>query len=152
MGEALDAKRNGPNSVVRGGCLCGAIRFEADPPFRSANHCHCSRCRRHSGASGCVQAQIPRERFRLLSGQESLRVYGRDEGAVKAFCRVCGSSVFGGKWPEGEWVSIRMGAFDDDPGIRVLLHTFVDDRAPWDEIHDDLPRYGGAWSREAEPQ
>jgi hypothetical protein len=38
-------------------------------------------------------------------------------------------------------VSIRMGAFDDDPGIRPQFHTFVDDRAPWDTITDNLPQY-----------
>jgi hypothetical protein len=66
---------------------------------------------------------------------------------VKAFCTTCGSSLFGGDWPEGAQVSIRMGAFDDDPGIRPQFHTFVDSRAPWDAITDDLPRYPGAWSR-----
>jgi hypothetical protein len=65
----------------------------------------------------------------------------KGEGAVKAFCMNCGSSLFGGEWPDGEQVSIRMGAFDDDPGIRPQFHTFVDDRAPWDTITDDLPQY-----------
>jgi hypothetical protein len=37
-----------------------------------------------------------------------------------------------------------MGTFDDDPGIRPQFHTFVDDRAAWDEIANDLPQYPGA--------
>jgi len=49
---------------------------------------------------------------------------------VKAFCVVCGSSLFGGDWPEGPQVSIRLGAFDDDPGIAPQFHTFVNSRAP----------------------
>jgi hypothetical protein len=53
----------------------------------------------------------------------------------------CGSSLFGGDWPDGHQVSIRMGAFDDDPEIRPQFHTFVDCRAPWDTITDDLPQY-----------
>jgi hypothetical protein len=80
----------------------------------------------------------------LLAGADHIRVYGKGEGAVKAFCVTCGSSLFGGTWPEGDEVSIRMGAFDDDPGIRIQFHTFVDSRAPWDEITDALPRYPGA--------
>jgi hypothetical protein len=39
-----------------------------------------------------------------------------------------------------------MGAFDDDPGIRPQFHTYVDSRAPWDEITDDLPQYREARS------
>ena len=49
--------------------------------------------------------------------------------------------LFGGDWPEGPQVSIRMGSFDDDPGIRPQFHTFVDCRASWDTITDDLPQY-----------
>jgi hypothetical protein len=42
-----------------------------------------------------------------------------------------------------------MGAFDDDPGIRPQFHTFVDSRAPWDRISDDLPQYSEGWSKTA---
>jgi hypothetical protein len=43
--------------VVTGGCLCGAVRFEVELPFRRANACHCSRCRRHSGSAFLVGSQ-----------------------------------------------------------------------------------------------
>ena len=89
----------------------------------------------------CTQARVWRQQFRLLQGEELIKVYGKGEGAVKAFCINCGSSLFGGDWPDGDQVSIRMGAFDDDPGIRPQFHTFVECRAPWDTITDDLPQY-----------
>ena len=140
-----------PGAVVAGGCLCGAVRFEVDPPFLRAGHCHCSRCRKHSGTFGLTQARVARAQFRLLSGAEKIRVYGKGEGAVKAFCVDCGSSLFGGTWPDGPQVSIRMGAFDGDPGIRPQFHTFVGSRAPWDEICDALPQYEEAWTPPARP-
>ena len=93
----------------------------------------------------CTQARVAREQFELLQGEHLIRVYGEGEGAVKAFCSVCGSSLFGGTWPHGRQVSIRMGAFDDDPGIRPQFHTYVDSRAAWDRIADDLPQYAGPW-------
>ncbi len=127
--------------TIHGGCLCGEIRYEVDPPFLRAGHCHCRRCRKHSGAATCTQACVPRERFRLISGTEFLRVYGMGHGAVKAFCKNCGSSMFGGEWPDGAEVSILMGTFDDDPGIRPQFRTYVDSKAPWDEILDGLPQY-----------
>jgi hypothetical protein len=99
----------------------------------------------------CTQARVKKEQFRLLQGEDLIRVYGKGEGAVKAFCLRCGSSLFGGDWPDGDQISIRMGAFDDDPGIRPQFHTFVDDRAPWDEITDGLPQYRGTWSENARP-
>ena len=129
--------------AVRGSCLCGGVRFEVEPPFRRSSYCHCSRCRKHSGAGALVIGRVPRERFRLLAGEDLIRVYRPDGGAVKAFCSVCGSSLFGGTWPEGE-VSIRLGSLDDDPGVRPQYHSFVGWRVPWEELPDDgLPRFDG---------
>ena len=129
---------------VLGGCLCGEVRFEVTAPFRRANHCHCSRCRKHSGTFGETQGRVPRSGFRLLAGEESIRVFRPEGGAAKAFCSVCGSSLFGGDWPHGDEVSIRLGALDGDPGIRPQYHSFVASKAPWDVLPDDgLPRHEG---------
>ena len=130
---------------LTGGCLCGGVRYEVTLPFRRANYCHCSRCRKHSGSNALVQGRVPREGFRLLAGDELLRVYvPLGGGAVKVFCTTCGSSLFGGTWPDGPEVSIRLGTLDGDPGIRPQYRSFVDSRAVWDELPDDgLPRYGG---------
>lgn len=127
---------------VTGSCLCGGVRFELTQPLLRAGHCHCSRCRKHSGTFGLTQGRVPREGFRLLSGEELLRVYRPERAMAKVFCSRCGSSLFGGTWPEGPEVSVRLGALDDDPGIRPQYRTYVDSRAPWDELPDDgLPRY-----------
>jgi hypothetical protein len=129
-------------SAVQGSCLCGGVRFEVEPPFLRASHCHCSRCRKHSGAFGGTQGRVPREQFRLLAGEELLRVFRPEGGMVKAFCSVCGSSLFGGTWPDGPEVSIRLGSLDGDPEIQPQYHQFVDSHAVWAELPDDgLPRY-----------
>ncbi len=40
-------------------------------------------------------------------------------------------------------MSIRMGAFDEDPGIRPSLRQFTSYAAAWETIPDDgLPRHG----------
>jgi hypothetical protein len=126
---------------LRGSCLCGGVVFEVTAPFRRANHCHCSRCQKHSGTFGLTQGRVPRDGFRLLQGEELVAVYDPG-GAVKAFCSRCGSSLFGGTWPEGPEVSVRFGSLDGDPGIRPSYHSFVGSRAPWDELpHDGLDRF-----------
>jgi hypothetical protein len=130
---------------VTGSCLCGGVRFELTQPFRRASHCHCSRCRKHSGTFGLTQGRVPQDGFRLLRGEELIRVYRPSGGMAKAFCAVCGSSLFGGTWPDGPGVSIRLGALDADPGIRPQYHSQTASAAPWDRIPDDgLPRYAGA--------
>jgi hypothetical protein len=91
---------------------------------------------------GLTNGRVPREGFRLLAGEELLRVYRPKDGAVKVFCTQCGSSLFGGSWPEGDLVTVRFGALDDDPPGRPQFHSFIDSRAVWEELPDDgLPRY-----------
>ena len=134
-------------STVRGSCLCGGVQFEVTLPFTDANYCHCSRCRKHSGSEAGATARVPRERFELLSGEELIRVYEPDDGAVKAFCSVCGSSLFGRRWPVGDEIAIRLGTIDGDPQIRPQLHSFVDSKAAWSEIPEDgLPRYSEGYT------
>ncbi len=128
---------------IGGSCLCGGVRFEIRGPFLRAGICHCSRCRKHSGSIGLVQGRVARADFALLSGGDLLRNYATPGHAAKVFCSVCGSSLFGGDWPDGDEVSIRFGALDSDPGIRPGSHTFTDEVPPWDSITDSLPRHPG---------
>jgi hypothetical protein len=132
--------------TVTGGCFCGAVRYEVTQPFLRANFCHCSRCRKHTGAAASTQGRVPRDGFRLSSGEEHVKVYRPPGGGMaKAFCEVCGSSLFGGSWPDGPEVSIRLGTLDDDPGIRPQFHNFVADAPAWLPVPDDgLPRYDEA--------
>lgn len=131
-----------PERPLHGSCLCGGVRFEITAPFRRANFCHCSRCRKHSGAAALAQGRVPRSGFRLIRGEELLRVYRPPGGMAKAFCSACGASLFGGSWPEGPEVSIRLGALDGDPGIAPQYHSYTDAAPPWDPFPDDgLPRY-----------
>ncbi len=133
-----------PGHPLRGSCLCGGVRFEVTQPFRRANYCHCSRCRKHSGTVASAQGRVSRDGFRLLAGEELIETYRPDGGMAKAFCRLCGSSLFGGTWPDGPEVSVRLGTLDDDPGIRPQYHSFTGSKASWAELpHDGLPRYEG---------
>jgi hypothetical protein len=60
----------------------------------------------------------------------------------KWFCGECGSAIYGRNPGHPEPVGIRMGTFDEDPGIRPTVRQFVAFAAPWEPIpDDDLPRY-----------
>jgi hypothetical protein len=131
---------------LRGSCGCGGVRFEVDPPFIRASYCHCTRCRKHSGADGEAQARVRPEQLRVLAGEELLRFWEpADGGGRKVFCVACGASLFGARWPDGDVVSIRLGAFDEDPGIRPQHRSWTGSAPPWLPLPDDgLPRYEGA--------
>ncbi|HWT93547.1 MAG TPA: GFA family protein [Solirubrobacteraceae bacterium] len=134
-----------PPSLERpldGSCLCGGVRYRVTAPFGRINFCHCSRCRKHSGAAASVHGRVPGSGLELLSGADLLRTFQPPGGTPKTFCVACGASLFGAGWPDGEEVAIRFGTLDGDPGARPQFHGYVSSMAPWDVLPDDgLPRY-----------
>jgi hypothetical protein len=137
-----------PQHPLHGSCLCGGVRFNITAPFRRANICHCARCQKHPGTAGLAQGRIPKDSCELLAGSELIETYRPPGGMAKAFCRRCGSSLFGGTWPDGPEISIRLGVLDTDHGIAPQYHSFAASKASWETLPDDgLPRYAGAAPR-----
>jgi hypothetical protein len=131
-----------PKLPLTGGCGCGVVRFEVTAPLVSARYCHCTRCQRRSGTAASANAIPEPGSFRLLSGDDSLRAWRPEAGWEKWFCGQCGSALFSRDPEDSEQMSIRLGAFDDDPGIRPSVRQFVAYAAAWEPIPEDgLPRY-----------
>jgi len=125
-----------------GGCLCGGVRFEITEPLLRASYCHCTRCQRRSGAAASPQARIAPESLRITSGADLVRSWRPESGFAKEFCGVCGSQLWSRDPDDPQVVSVRLGSFDGDPGIRPELRQFVAYAAVWEPIPDDgLPRY-----------
>ena len=122
---------------LTGGCLCGAVRFEVTEPLVSSGYCHCTRCQRRTGTAASPGARIAPGSLRVLSGEEHIKAYEPEEGFAKVFCSACGSALWSRSQEDPEVVSIRLGAFDGDPGIRPTYRQFVAYAAPWEPIPDD---------------
>jgi hypothetical protein len=127
---------------LTGGCLCGGVRFEIDAPPVSASYCHCTRCQRRTGTAASVQARIAPGSLRVTQGEELIRAFQPPNGFPKLFCGSCGSALWSQSADNPDIVSVRLGVFDQDPGIRPAWRQFVAYAAPWEPIPDDgLPRY-----------
>ncbi len=122
---------------LTGGCLCGAVRFEVTEPLVSSGYCHCTRCQRRTGTAASPGARIAPGSLRVLAGEEHIRAYEPEEGFAKVFCTACGSALWSRSQEDPDIFSIRLGAFDDDPGIRPTYRQFVAYAAPWESIPDD---------------
>lgn len=130
--------------MIRGGCLCGAVRFELARAIGPFELCHCSRCRKACGSAFAAGLGVRVADFRLLSGAEQIRRYvapvrESPPPYSSAFCARCGSPV--PDPPAGaDWFEIPAGLLDDDPQLRPDKHIFVDCASTWFEIADSLPR------------
>jgi hypothetical protein len=129
--------------ATTGSCLCGGVRFVLSRPAEAAGYCHCTRCQKRTGGASSAQARIDGTTFTLTQGEELVRAWKPPGGGFeKAFCSVCGSHLFSRNPDDASQMSIRMAAFDGDPGVRPSWRTFVAYAAPWEPIPDDgLERY-----------
>lgn len=128
---------------VKGSCLCGAVRFEITAPPEAAGYCHCTRCQKRTGTGSSVSAWLKPETFRWLSGEELVKGWRHaDGGGEKFFCSNCGGHLTSLNPDQPEMMSVRMAAFDSDPGIRPNYRQFLAYAASWEPIPDDgLPRF-----------
>ncbi len=138
-----DVKRDeSEHATLTGGCNCGGVRFEVTPPLVVAHYCHCRRCQRRTGTAASINTQAAPGAVRVLAGENLLRAWRPEDGREKWFCMDCGSALFSSSAGFGDPIGIRMGAFDQDPGIRPSARFFVASAVPWEPIPDDgLPRF-----------
>lgn len=127
--------------MIKGSCLCSAVRYEVAEPFEEMHHCHCSRCRKAHGAAFSTFARSSTENFRVVAGEDELRHFRSSPPVQRSFCGACGSSLFFrfAALPDAVWVAV--GSVDEDPGMRPQAHIFAASKAPWHDIMDELPQF-----------
>jgi hypothetical protein len=112
----------------RGGCHCGAVRFEVlAPAVLQVTDCNCSICSK----AGYLHLLIEKSRFRLLAGAEALTTYRFNTGSAQhCFCKVCGIKSFyvPRSHPDGYSVNARCL----DPGTVKRMEIKAFDGANWE--------------------
>ena len=146
-------------ATMRGQCLCGTVRYEIEGEPMVAVWCHCSRCRKATGAAAEPGMMIQTDQLRVVEGRANIATYrstapeapaGAGEHpapgtpyANRSFCTTCGSTLFVYHWPDGPLTVVPMGSLEGDAGVRPSMHIHVTSKAPWHEITDDLPQMPG---------
>jgi hypothetical protein len=129
---------------LTGGCLCDGVRFEVGEPLIEAEYCHCKRCQRRTGTAASATALAVPGSVRIVRGEELVRSWAPDDGWAKLFCSTCGSALFCRNPADPEQYGVRLGAFDNDPGVGPEFHQFTAYAAAWEPIPGDgLPRHPG---------
>ena len=132
-----------PTLPLTGHCMCGAVSFEISEPLVGGVYCHCKRCQRRTGTAFSTSGLTTPGSFSITAGEDAIKRYEPGDGGWnKSFCSDCGSHVFTTNPENSELIGVRLGALDDDPGIRPVAHQYVAYAAAWDSIPDDgLPRF-----------
>ena len=131
---------------LAGGCLCGAVRYRIDSQPLWTGYCHCTSCRRSTGAPVTMFVGARSTSVTFTAGERAL--YASSPGVKRGFCAGCGTPLtYEGERFPGE-IHFYVSTFDDPQALRPRFHVYYEERLRWLEISDALPRHatigGGA--------
>lgn len=119
--------------------MCGAVRFRAtSAPVRGVI-CHCSICRRHSGAPALAFVHFPVRSFAWTLGEPTR--YRSSEFAERGFCAKCGSTLSMHEVVLADRVQVTVGSLDEPKRVSIDDQVWTRDQLPWFRLEGKLPRF-----------
>jgi hypothetical protein len=119
--------------VIRGSCLCGGVSFEIALPLLRFGYCHCSRCRKATGAGRAANAYVAPSQLTWRSGADLVSRWDLPSARsfATAVCARCGCPV---PHPtrSGREVVVPAGSLDDPPPVSPSESWELASRAPWE--------------------
>ncbi len=134
---------------MTGGCLCGAVRYEAAEQPTDVMYCHCRMCQRWSSGAMTITAKFPTKAVTFTQGQP--KINKSSERGRRGLCDVCGSQltfqyigtdlgIESDLILETDMIYIPVGTFDNPEDIPPRQHYCIDSKLSWLNIDDELPR------------
>lgn len=123
--------------IWRGGCLCGAIRFEAQGKPGFPHTCSCRMCQRATGALTATWVEFSRDSVRWTGEGGAPALYRSSEKSSRAFCPRCGSSL--GAVDDAPVIALLTGSFDtpNHLPLKPTSHSYRSSRPKWWHITID---------------
>ena len=125
--------------TVEGGCMCGALRYRVTGPIEGVAHCHCTMCRRWSGAVAVTWFTVPLSRFDLHKGE--FATYESSEHGRRHYCPKCATQLAFWSSRRAEEIDITLGTIDHPEAHPASYHVYTSSRLPWLRLDDHLPTY-----------
>ncbi len=125
--------------MLKGGCFCGAIRYEVDANLTQATACHCSICRRTSAAPFVAWLTVTPGSFRIVSGRP--KSFRSSEHATRTFCPSCGTPFTFQSTRHPNEVDVTTCSLDDPEHVPPRSHTWRASGISWAKVVDGIPAY-----------
>ena len=130
-------------AILRGECLCGAVRYECTGNPEDASYCHCDDCKKATGGPYTVGVLVKAVDLRMISGQVKGYTTIADSGRkiTREFCPECGSPLFTRAEKYPDLVFLKAGCLDEPELIKPSCQIWTKRAVPWAYIDEKLPCY-----------
>jgi hypothetical protein len=123
-----------------GGCHCGAVRYAVKGEPQHVTLCHCTDCRKSSGAPMVAWAAFAESDFRVVSGDAV--TFNSSGQSMRSFCGRCGTGLY---FRNEEFlpgiVDIQSATLDDPDAYIPMAHIQTAERIGWMGEAHGLPSY-----------
>ena len=122
-----------------GGCHCGAVRYEMTAEVAHHALCHCTDCRKASGAPAVAWAMAAADQV-TITGKPL--TYASSEHGRRLFCGACGTSLFYTNdvvFPG--MIDVQSATLDDPDAIPLQAQIQTAERIGWMTHLGDLPEF-----------
>ena len=129
---------------IKGGCLCGRVRFTLSQPPIAMRLCWCRDCQYFAAGNATVNVVFWSEALRVegeLHDYESVAESGNR--MHRRFCPNCGTPVFSAAESRPHLVIVRNGALDDTELLQPSATIWTDSAPDWAWIDEALPQHKG---------
>jgi hypothetical protein len=126
---------------LKGGCLCGSVRYELTSDPFDCGWCHCRTCQLTSGSPGMVFASVPAGHLKWTEGAGVVRSVPSSSFGHRSFCGNCGTPFLMEVDHQPETVDFSVATLDDPEVIAPGFHIFWGSKIGWFNPGDDLPRH-----------
>jgi hypothetical protein len=125
------------NDVHRGGCQCGALRYQFRAALRDIAHCHCSICRRTTGGILTTWITVPLASFEWLAGTAT--EFASSASCTRSFCPSCGAHLTLFTTLSPQTLDITVATLNQPELAPADRHIWVQSRLPWLQLDGHLP-------------
>ncbi len=125
---------------VRGGCLCGAVRYRITAHPVTTRLCWCRVCQYFAAGNATVNVCFPSNALTVEGKLTDYRSIA-DSGNVmhRRFCSVCGTPMFSEAESRSHLVFVRAGTLDDATLAKPAMTIWTSSAPSWACIDSQLP-------------
>jgi hypothetical protein len=129
---------------LTGGCLCGNVRYEISAEPVSSAICHCRTCQKAVGAPHFAALFVPSSALKITGEyKEYASIADSGNTMYRAFCPVCGTSLFGRNSKFTDIRPVSAVTLDDPSLYKPEKDIWVASAQPWDVMHAELVKFPG---------
>lgn len=127
--------------MIKGSCLCEAVKYEFNGSFTEIAVCHCYQCKRAQGTPFVTNAPVELSKFTFLQGEDVTKTYFSSPNKKRVFCGNCGSPLYSQRTDMPDTIRLRLGTVTQGHIPEPNYEIYCESKSDWFDENAQRPHY-----------